>query len=264
MNTWESRTEHFDAFKKAFKSAPESTLLAFDFDGTLSPMVPDPAQAFVHPEARQALEELADGCRVAIITGRPVDQVQELGFLDDKILQRVIVLGQYGSERLDANGRTVPEPPESVRLAMEDLQPLADAHPGLFLEDKQQAIGVHTRRAEPGTFEGVKPAVEAVAAKHGLDIEPGKEVLELRSHKVSKGDALRALIDELGAEAVGMVGDDLGDLPAFEVVAERQAAGKPGVVVVSSSDERPELVERADVLCDGPAGIAVWMRSLME
>ena len=226
-------------------------------------MVPDPAQAFVHPEAREALEELTKYCRVAIITGRPVDQVAELGHLDDAILQRLIVLGQYGSERLDANGRSVPEPPEAVRRAWEDLQPLADVHPGLFLEDKRQAIGVHTRRAEPGTLEGIKPAVEGIAAKHGLDIEPGKEVLELRSHKVSKGEALRGLVEELGIEAVGMVGDDLGDLPAFQAVGEFRDAGKPGVIVVSGSDERPELLPFADVVCDGPAGVADWMRSLL-
>lgn len=264
MDSWESRNDHLDAFTAALAQSPDTTLLAFDFDGTLSPMVPDPAQAYVHSGAREALAALTKRCHVAIITGRPVDQVAELGHLDDDILEHLIVLGQYGSERLDRNGRTVPEPPEAVRHAMEDLRPLADAHPGLFLEDKQQAIGVHTRRAEPGTFESIRPAVEQIAEKHGLDVEPGKEVLELRSHKVSKGDALSDLIKELGAVAVGMVGDDLGDLPAFELVAERQAAGLPGLVVVSSSDERPELLERADVLCNCPAGVADWMETLLR
>lgn len=264
MQTWVNRTNRDEQFRSALKNNPAEVLVAVDFDGTLSPVVPDPTQAWVHPEARKNLETLSKWTNVAIITGRPVDQVAHLGHLDEAFLERVIVLGQYGSERLDKNGRSVPEPPESVRRAWDDLQPLADEHPGLYLEDKQQAIGVHTRRAAEGTFEAIHDTVYAVAEHHGLEIEPGKEVLELRSHKVTKGEALEALIEELGVTVVAMLGDDLGDLPAFELVKQRQEKGLGGLIVISGSDERPELANLGDVMCEGPAGIADWLGSLND
>ncbi|WP_296140308.1 trehalose-phosphatase [uncultured Tessaracoccus sp.] len=251
------------AFHDVASEDPGQVLVALDFDGTLSEVVDDPERAVIHPDAAAALAGLLTRVgHVAIITGRPVDQVVRLGGFDDDVLRRLVVLGQYGAERLDHGGRHVPEPPEAVRRAWSELQPLADEYPGLFLEDKRQAVGVHTRRAAPGTLAAVEDRVREVARRHGLLVEPGKEVLELRAHRVSKGEALRGLVAETGARAVAMVGDDLGDLPAFDVIAELQRDGEPALAVVSGSDERPELRDRADVWCPGPAGVARWLGSV--
>ncbi len=260
MAKYVCRSNRVGPFLEAAADHPERVLVALDFDGTLSDVVPDPTRAYIHPDAREALGRLIDRIgQVAIITGRPVDQVQELGCLDQRLLSKLIILGQYGAERLDANGRQVPEVPTAVRLAWGELQALVEAHPGVFLEDKHHAVAVHTRRATPGTLERIEAEVVAVAARHDLDIEPGREVLELRAHRISKGDTLLALLRELQLETITMVGDDLGDVPAFDVVASHRARGHHGLIVVSSSDERPELAERADVLCDGPAGVAQWL-----
>lgn len=256
-------TDHENLFLMAALETPGRVLVALDFDGTLSDVVDDPETAYVHPEARRAVADLVGRIgHVAIITGRPVDQVRRLGRFDDEVLGRLVILGQYGAERLDATGRHVPEPPQAVRDAIAALGPLADEFPGLFIENKSHAVGVHTRRAAAGTLERVRDRVLEVAERFGLEVEPGKEVLELRTHRGTKGDALKALVEETGATAVAMVGDDLGDVPAFDVVAELQRRGRPGLVVVSGSDERPELVARADVLCDGPAGVARWLDSV--
>lgn len=263
MVSFEARNEHVDRFLRAAAEDPGSTLVALDFDGTLSEVVPDPTQAYIHPAARDALGRLLDRVgQVAVITGRPVDQVMELGCLDKRLLQRLIILGQYGAERLDSTGSHVPETPQSVRAALAELQPLVDEYPGLFLEDKRHALGVHTRRAAAGTLEAIEATVVEVASKHQLDIEPGKEVLELRAHRISKGDTLTRLIREVGAINVAMVGDDLGDVPAFDVIRGIQRRGGVGLVVVSGSIERPELEARADLLCDGPAGVADWLDTI--
>ena len=61
------------------------------------------------------------------------------------------------------------------------------------------------------------------------------------------------------------VGDDLGDLPAFDAVDELRDAGIPGVLVCSSSDEGPEqLRRRADVVVDGPQGVVALLRTLLD
>ena len=260
MENHEQRSKRVASFLQAAAAAPETTLVALDFDGTLSDVVPDPTQAYIHPDARGALGRLLSRIgQVAIITGRPVDEVEELACLDAALLSKLIVLGQYGAERLDRHGRQVPESPTSVRDALHELAALQKRYPGLYLEDKHHAVAVHTRRAAPGVLNLIEPDVVAVAARHDLTIEPGREVFELRAHQISKGDTLRALIKEVGAETVAMVGDDLGDVPAFDVIRELQSAGSAGLVVVSTSDERPELAERADVVCDGPAGVAQWL-----
>ena len=66
----------------AIRAAPGRALIASDFDGTLSPIVPDPMSARAYPGAVQALSRLADaGSTVAIITGRSAAAAVALGGL---------------------------------------------------------------------------------------------------------------------------------------------------------------------------------------
>jgi trehalose 6-phosphate phosphatase len=63
---------------------------------------------------------------------------------------------------------------------------------------------------------------------------------------------------------VVFVGDDLGDLPAFAEVDRLRGEGVPGLVVCSGSTEVTALAERADLVVDGPEGVAALLRSLAE
>ncbi len=86
-------------------------------------------------------------------------------------------------------------------------------------------------------------------------------MLELRASSLTKGDALRELVRETGASAVAMCGDDLGDLPAFDVLDELRAEGLATCAVVAASAEQPALAHRADVLCEGPESRGVAGRA---
>ena len=58
----------------------DRTIVGLDFDGTLSPIVDDPARARIHPEAAEVLIELAPQiAAIAVITGRPARQALDLG-----------------------------------------------------------------------------------------------------------------------------------------------------------------------------------------
>ena len=82
----------------ALVADPAHALIASDFDGTLSPIVSDPAAAYAHPGAIAALRRLAGAVgTLAVITGRPVAQAVELGDLAS--VPGLIVLGHYGWER---------------------------------------------------------------------------------------------------------------------------------------------------------------------
>jgi trehalose 6-phosphate phosphatase len=124
---------------------------------------------------------------------------------------------------------------------------------------------VHTRRtSDPeAAFERLLPVLTEAARSRGLAVEPGRLVIEVRAPGMDKGRALRRLVEEYGARAVVFVGDDLGDLPAFEAVrALRDDQGMAGVLVCSGSDEVAALRDLADVVVDGPDGVMAFLREL--
>src|SRR5687767_9250677 len=95
---------------EAILKDPAGAVIGLDFDGTLSPIVPDPAAAVIHPKASAVLAELgAHVLAVAIVTGRPPATALELGpGLAD--VPGLVVLGHYGFERWE-NGRISAPPP---------------------------------------------------------------------------------------------------------------------------------------------------------
>lgn len=248
---------------EAILKDPSGAVIGLDFDGTLSPIVADPAAARVHPDAPAVLAELGAYVNaVAIVTGRPVATALELG----PGLERVpglVVLGHYGFERWE-NGRiSGPPPPAGVPRVEAELPLLLDSLGllGVTIEDKGRAVAVHTRRsADPeGALAKLREPMAELAAKHGLVVEPGRLVLELRPPGMDKGHALSLFLAERNARSVLFAGDDLGDLAAFDAV---RASELPGVTVCSGSAEVTALADRADIVVDGPDGVVALLREL--
>ncbi|MDX6274860.1 MAG: trehalose 6-phosphate phosphatase [Frankiales bacterium] len=242
-------------------------LIAVDFDGTLAPIVQRPEDAVALPDAVAALRDLAPrvGC-LAVITGRPVEFVAHQLTLDTQPFP-VVLRGAYGREHWQNGEVRQPPPPDEVRAAAADLAALlATAPAGVLLEDKGSGVAVHTRQAvDPaGALGLLDEPVRAVAARHGLHVEPGRYVLEVRPFGIDKGTALLDLVREHQPQAVLFVGDDLGDLAAFEVVEQLRERGLAGVTVCAGSAEVPTLAERADLVVDGPAGVAVLLSELVR
>ncbi|MZE80254.1 trehalose-phosphatase [Streptomyces xinghaiensis] len=258
----------------ALLERPERAVVALDFDGTLAPIVPDPEQARAHPGAVPALARLAPLLRsIAVITGRPADvAVRNGGFSGVPGLEHLVVLGHYGAERWDAVSATVtaPDPHPGVAAVRAELPGVLDhngAWKGTWVEDKGRAVAVHTRRAtDPqAAFEQLREPLAALAERHGLIVEPGRMVLELRPPGIDKGVALTAYVRESGAGAVVYAGDDLGDLAAYAAVDELRSQGVPGLLVCSAAaagEGAEELAERADVVADGPEGVVNLLDAL--
>ncbi|WP_078857329.1 trehalose-phosphatase [Streptomyces sp. NBRC 109706] len=262
-------TESGRAGLAALLDRPSSALIACDFDGTLAPIVADPEQARAHPDALPALARLAGRVAVlAVVTGRPAEVAVRLGgFADHPELSGLIVLGAYGAERWDAaTGRLhTPPPHPGVAAARAELPQLVAAS-GAFIEDKGNALAVHTRRAAdpPGAYEALRAPLDELAARHELTVEPGRLVLELRPGGMDKGAALTALARETKAGSLLYAGDDLGDLPAFAAVAALAAEGVPGLRVCSGSAEVSALTEATDLTVPGPAGVAALLTTLAD
>ncbi|MEU6507745.1 trehalose-phosphatase [Streptomyces sp. NPDC046942] len=257
----------------ALLAQPRTAVVGLDFDGTLAPIVADPEQARAHPDAVPALARLAPKvASVAVITGRPAAvAVRYGGFAGVPGLDHLTVLGHYGAERWDAATGTVTAPAPhpgvaAVRAELPGVLERAGAWPGTWIEEKGRAVAVHTRRAaDPeAAFEALCGPLTDLAARHGLIVEPGRLVLELRPPGMDKGVALGEHVRATGATSVLYAGDDLGDLPAYAAVEKLRSDGIPGLLVCSGSTEVTELAERADVVVDGPAGVVDLLRALAD
>jgi trehalose 6-phosphate phosphatase len=253
----------------AILADPAHALAAFDYDGTLSPIVADPATAVPAPGVMEALGRLAGSLgAVGIVTGRPAQQAVELGGLSEGPgLDGLVVLGQYGVERWErASGLQTVEPPAGVDEARRRLPGLL-ADLGLEsaqVEDKRLALVVHVRNVDDpeAAFARIREPLAELAASTGLSAEPGRRVVELRPPGMDKGQALRALVAATEAVAVMFAGDDLGDLPAFAEVRRLREQGVPGLLVCSASEEVGSLAEEADLVVDGPVGVARLVEEL--
>lgn len=257
----------------ALLARPEKAVVALDFDGTLAEIVPDPERARAHPGAVPALAALAPRvAAVAVITGRPAGvAVRYGGFAGVPGLEHLVVLGHYGAERWDAVTGTVhaaaPHPGvATVRAELPGHLDRLGAWPGIWIEEKGRAVAVHTRRAaDPdGAYEALKGPLADLAAAHGLVLEPGRLVLELRPPGMDKGVALADYVREIGAAAVLYAGDDLGDLPAYAAVEKLRSDGTPGLLVCSAAEARavPDLADRADLTVAGPAAVVEFLAGL--
>jgi len=244
----------------ALLGSPGQALIAFDFDGTLAPIVDDPRTSAPFPGIVDTLAGLAALVgTVAVVTGRPAATVVEMGGLER--VPGIAVLGHYGAERWEDGDVVAADPPPGVALVRNELPGLLDrsgAPEGTWVEDKGRSLSVHTRRtADPdGALALLSPALTALAERADLQVEPGRMVVELRPQGVDKGAALTGLVARTGARTVLYAGDDLGDLPAFAAVATLRGQGVPGLTVCSSSDEVTAVAEAADLVVPGPAGLA--------
>jgi trehalose 6-phosphate phosphatase len=202
------------------------TALFLDIDGTLAEF--EAAPDLVGPLPRRtrllrALVERLDG-RVAAVSGRDIASI-------DRILDNTLVAaaGVHGLERRRADGalaRTLPHP--ALNACLDEARAFAAGRPGVLVEDKGIAFAVHYRRAP--TFAAEVEALARRLASHGLTVQPGDMVVELKTPGADKGGALRAFMAEppFASACPVFVGDDLTDESAFAVAA---ALGGYGVLV---------------------------------
>ncbi len=261
----------------ALVRAAGRAVVGLDFDGTLAPIVENPEEAHIHPDAAAVLVDLAEVVRaVAVITGRPARQALDLGGLEEvgNVIgdhgKELYLFGQYGNERWSSTRRRIisPRPPAGLATFLRDLPRAlrsADAADA-WVEDKGLAHAVHTRRLADAdaAYERLLGPLRELAGRNGLVLEPGRQVIEVRAPGMDKGKAVETIVEEVDAGAFLFAGDDLGDVEAFEAVAALAKDGMPTLLVCSASDEVSALAERADVLVDGPEGVLELLRRLTE
>ena len=248
-------------------------MLAFDYDGVLSPIVGDPELAVAHPPAIAALRRVAVRVgTLAVITGRPADVVVRLGrFGDYPELAGLVVFGHYGRERWEVAQRRDRGPTAGPGVAAVRAEvPAVLAGLGSRARSRSRTRGARSP-CTPGAL-SIPPACSLCSASRSA-LSPIATAsswsrvgwsIEMRPPGFDKGSALLALVAERGGSSVAYAGDDLGDLAAFGAVDRMREAGLPGLKVCSGSAEVPELRPSADIVVDGPAGIADFLDRLAD
>ncbi|HEY0846959.1 MAG TPA: trehalose-phosphatase [Noviherbaspirillum sp.] len=194
--------------------ARHGLLCAFDFDGTLAPLVPMPEQASLPEEIRERLVELTDYAPVAIITGRSVPDIcDRLRFDPDFVVGNHGLEGVPGWEEHSEQHRALCAGwMRQLQRALDDMSHAS----GIQIEDKRYSISVHYRQARD-------PAQASRALErlfHTLSPVPriidGKFVFNLLPEDgADKGIALERLMQSCGAHRAIYVGDDVTDEDVF-------------------------------------------------
>jgi trehalose 6-phosphate phosphatase len=235
----------------------ERLLVALDFDGTLAPTVDDPAKARALPEARAAVDRLTalDGTRVALVSGRSLESLEEVAGVGDETL----LVGSHGVEvRLDSpdDAFTLDED-EQARLGLlgDVLDQVADNVDEVWIESKPAGFALHTRLAtdHDSRVAHLVALSEARAEVDDVTVRRGKDVLEFSVRSTTKGEAVEHLRRYTGATAVFYAGDDVTDEDAFEALGADDLGLKSG-----------EGATVADYRVDGPEDVAHVLRLLAE
>ncbi len=187
--------------------------LFLDIDGTLAGFEPTPEAVQPTPRRTALLLRLGRGLegRLAAVSGRELAEI-------DRILghSTPAAAGVHGLERRRPDGRIVKAAPHpALAPAREAALAFAATHPGVRVEDKGVAFALHYRLAPHMAAAVAELAAEL--ARGGLALQPGDQVIELKTPGADKGVAIGAFMAEApfnGGRPV-FVGDDLTDEDAF-------------------------------------------------
>lgn len=254
---------HLPRLLVPFAERPERSAVIVDFDGTIAPIVDDPAQARPLPAAQEALGRLVGRLeRVAVVSGRPVAFLREVLPVDGLAL-----VGQYGLQRLE-DGVVVTDPrAQAAASAVEAAAREAETRlPALTVERKEGvAVTFHWRTAPELEAEALALG-RHLAQTYDLALQPARLALELRPPVgMDKGTAARALVD--GSHAALAAGDDHGDVATFRALAQLRDQGRLAHclrVAVRSAEVPAELLAEADDEVEGPAGLAELLHLLAD
>ncbi|KAK9820682.1 hypothetical protein WJX74_005534 [Apatococcus lobatus] len=218
-----------------------------DYDGTLTPIVKNPDEAFMTEQMRDIVRQLAQLFPTAIISGRGRDKLEN--FVQ---LKEMFYAGSHG---LDIVGPRDPSNPDeqfafqpaarfesTMNSVYNMLNTRLQSIPGASVEHNKFCVSAHFRNCCPESWEGVLAAVQTTVAEHPeLKFSKGRKVLEIKPQvDWDKGTALTHLLDALGLDDSSNVlpiyiGDDQTDEDAFRVLRLRS----DGLGILVSSKAKP-------------------------
>lgn len=232
----------------------QQPLLAFDFDGTLAPIVPRPKDAHISQAVSTRLRALGALLPLAIVTGRTVEDVRgRLGF------EPWAIVGNHGAEDPHENDPAAAQQRAELlgelRARLHSRQAeLAAA--GVTVEDKGASLALHYRLSRERE-RALALITELMSPRHeALRVFGGKMVVNVVPRDApDKAGAVHALAARCGAHCVVFAGDDINDEPVFESAPPHWLTIRVG---------RDERRSRARFFLDSPNEIAMLLERMLE
>ncbi|MFO0675471.1 MAG: trehalose-phosphatase [Polyangiaceae bacterium] len=198
--------------------ARSATLLAFDFDGTLAPIVARRDDARMRASTARLFRLLCERYPVAVVSGR--SRADVAGRLGDAPVR--FVVGNHGIE-VEGGGEAPGPGMGDVKRAL--VRALA-TFDGVDLEDKVHTLSVHTRNAsDDGAVRGaIRDALTAFGGRFRW--ADGKCVVNVVPEGADdKGRAVEKLRKRAGATRTLYVGDDVTDEDVFRTASDGALVG---------------------------------------
>ena len=245
--------------------------LAFDIDGTLSPIAPTSSEARLYPGVAKLLERMKAKAHIAIVTGRAIeDGAAMVG------VEGLTYIGVHGLEWSEGLPSTHPVQivPEALGYAEAGtyLLDLVESHlaslPGVYLQRKSVGGSVHYRLAlDPvETRQKILELLAEPALRLHMLLSEGKRVVEVKPPlPIHKGYALRRFVEHFQLQAVVFAGDDRTDLDGVLEVQHLRAEGRNALaIVVQHDDTLPDLLAHADLVVQGVEGMVRLLQEIAE
>jgi trehalose 6-phosphate phosphatase len=213
-------------------------LVGLDFDGVLAPIVQDPSSSRPLPGSAAAVRALAElpATTVAMLSGRALADLRAVSGFGPPVR----LVGSHGGEFDDGELELTDEQASVKDELVTAVEDVVEGEPGVRLEGKPAGIVVHVRGADPDVGDRVLDAVRTGPAQlPGVEATEGKAVVEMAVVQVSKGAAIDTLREQLRADAVLFVGDDVTDETAFVRL-------RPGDVGIKVGDGDTAAEHRVD------------------
>lgn len=227
----------------ASAAGSERLLVTSDFDGTLSAIVDNPADARPIPAAAEALAALAGlpDTAAALVSGRALEVLRSLSSMPAS----VHLVGSHGAE-FDSGFSHDIDVALLDRITAE-LRGIAEGRPGVAVETKPASVALHVRNASADDGEAALAQARSAAESWDAHITEGKAVLEFAVISTDKGEAIDILRDREQASVVVFFGDDVTDEKAFRRMRDCDVGVKvgPGDTLAAYRVQSPEDVAAA-------------------
>ncbi|HET9878104.1 MAG TPA: trehalose-phosphatase [Candidatus Limnocylindria bacterium] len=262
-----SPTDPIELARSAVAAAPAGLLA--DLDGTLAPIVADPAAARLAERGDTALRALSAQLAVTgIVTGRAARDARAIVGVEE-----MLVVGNHGLEWLEGGSHEpVPAPGlEWIAPALESLvanvrRALDD--PNVTIEQKGLSATVHYRMAaDPAAArQRIMAATDELPA--GIERREGRMSIELRPMGVGdKGTAVHQVVERHALRGLIVLGDDVTDLDMFRAASDLRASGRAttAILAVGSAGEVPaSVIAGADAVLADPAAVVTLLEALVR
>ncbi|DAZ99677.1 TPA: hypothetical protein N0F65_001914, partial [Lagenidium giganteum] len=231
---------NFNALQTAFTG--HRIVIFLDYDGTLTPIVSDPASAHLHADMRRTLEQLHTMFVTGVISGRSLAKIQ--AFVS---IPQLYYAGSHGFDIAGPNDTAIKNQVaadflEELSKLRDDLKARVAGIPRAEIEDNTFSISLHYRNVDPSRHAEIMEIAHAAGDHHPrLRLGEGKMVFEFKP-KIdwNKGKALIWLLQALGLDEhedvfTIYIGDDTTDEDAFDVFRTTKSRKGVGIVVTEHS-----------------------------